>query len=204
MNNQDKNILSLFDFSGIWSSFYKNNGYRVIQIDIKLNQKPNDIFDIDEKYLDSIKPVYGILAAPPCTDTAVAGAKHFAAKDADGRTQKSIEIFNKTLEIIKYCKPKFWCLEQPVSRLMTLVPEFKQYYRGTFQPYEFGDPYRKRTVLFGDFNFPKPINMVAPLGVRKGQPDQWFSRVGGKSEKTKEYRSKTSEKFAYQFYLNNK
>ena len=44
-----KTILSLFDFSGIWSSYYKNNGYKVIQIDIKLNQKPNDIFDIDEK-----------------------------------------------------------------------------------------------------------------------------------------------------------
>ena len=201
MDNSEKIILSLFDFSGIWSSFYKNNGYKVIQIDIKLG---NDIFDLDEKYLNSIKPVYGILAAPPCTDTAVAGAKHFAAKDADGRTQKSIEIFNKTLEIIKYCEPKFWTLEQPVSRLVTLIPEFKQYFKGYFQPYHYGDPYSKKTALFGEFNFPKPTNIVQPKGMRPGQPPEWFSRVGGKSEKTKEYRSKTSEKFAEAFYENNK
>ena len=175
MDNSEKTILSLFDFSGIWSSFYKNNGYKVNNI-----------------------------VCHNCTDTAVAGAKHFAAKDADGRTQKSIEIFNKTLEIIKYCEPKFWTLEQPVSRLVTLIPEFKQYFKGYFQPYHYGDPYSKKTALFGEFNFPEPTNIVQPKGMRPGQPPEWFSRVGGKSEKTKEYRSKTSEKFAEAFYENNK
>lgn len=196
--------MSLFDFSGEWSKNYRENNYKVIQVDLKLPEKPNNIFDINNEFLDSIGSVYGILAAPPCTDTAICGAKHFAKKDASGQTQKSINIFLKTLEIIKYCRPKFWALEQPLSRLTTLIPEFKNYFRGFFQPYFYGDPYRKKTALFGDFNFPAATNMVEPRGVRKGQPDEWFSKVGGSSEKTKEYRSKTPPGFAAAFYEANK
>lgn len=34
-----------------------------------------------------------MIAFPPCTDLAVSGAKHFAAKRADGRQQASIDFF---------------------------------------------------------------------------------------------------------------
>lgn len=159
----NKIILSLFDYSGNWSFPYRLNGYNVLQVDIKLPIYPNDIFDITPQYLDylqTITPIYGILAAPPCTDTAISGAKHFKQKDLDGRTQKSIEIFNKTLEIIKYCKPKFWALEQPVSRLATLIPEFKQYLKGYFHPYHFGEPYRKKQPFLGSLIF---LNLIILL-----------------------------------------
>ena len=34
-----------------------------------------------------------IIAFPPCTDLAVSGARHFKAKQLDGRQQRSIELF---------------------------------------------------------------------------------------------------------------
>lgn len=193
-----KLILSLFDYSGNWSKPYRDAGYIIRQLDIKLG---NDIY---EYVVGSYGMVYGILAAPPCTDFAVCGAKHFAAKDADGRTTRSIALIKKTLEIIESEKPHFWCLENPVGRLNRLVPELSAFGPRYFQPYEYGDPYRKRTGLWGVFNFPEPTNIVRPEGVRVNQPDKWYSKVGGKSEKTKEYRSITPVGFSYAFFERNK
>ena len=199
-----KTILSLFDFSGIWSSYYKNNGYKVIQIDIKLNQKPNDIFDIDEKYLDSIAPVYGILASPPCTAFSGAGARWWKRQDEDGTTRECCLMAIKTLEIVEYCKPKFWAVENPVGRLNRMIPEFAKYGPKYFQPYFYGEKYSKKTGLWGQFNFPEPTNLVEPEGNRPGQPNSWYSKVGGKSPKTKEYRSMTPRGVAEAFYNCNK
>lgn len=147
--------------------------------------------------------MHGILAAPPCTDFASAGAKPFAVKDADGRTEMFVKLINKTLEIIDNTNPVFWCLENPVGRLNRLVPRLAKYGPRYFQPYQYGDPYRKKTGLWGVFKFPAPTNIVEPQGVRKGQPDAWYSAVGGKSEKTKEHRSKTSAGFAQAFFEAN-
>ena len=80
-----KTILSLFDFTGNWSKPYLDNGYNVIQVDIKHGI---DIMTWDYKSIPK-KSVYGILAAVPCTDYSVSGARWFAAKDEDGRTEKS-------------------------------------------------------------------------------------------------------------------
>lgn len=89
-------ILSLFDYTGNSSKPYNDNGFDVIQVDIKLG---TDILTFDYK---SIPDVYGILCAVPCTDFAVSGARWFAEKDRDGRTEKSIELVRKSLEIINY------------------------------------------------------------------------------------------------------
>ncbi len=37
---------------------------------------------------------------------------------------------------------------------------------------------------------------VEPTGHRPGQPNDWYSKVGGKSQRTKNYRSKTPRGFA--------
>lgn len=192
-------ILSLFDHSGVWSKPYRDAGYEVIQIDIKHGQ---DILTWDYKQIPK-EDVIGILAAPPCTDYAVSGARWFAAKDKDGRTEESLKLIDKTLDVVKYFEPEFWVLENPVGRLQRLRPEIGKPSL-IFQPYEFGDPYRKRTCLWGNFNTDLTRTVVEPQGVRKGQPDEWYSKVGGSSEATKEYRSKTSEGFAKAFFEANK
>jgi hypothetical protein len=192
----DDTILSLFDYSGIWSQPYEDAGYHVIRIDTKLG---TDIYDFDPSDLGH---VHGVLAAPPCTDFAVSGARWFKEKDADGRTQASVKLVLKTLGIINYLTPAWWALENPVGRIHKLIPQLGKP-KLIFQPYEFGDPYRKRTCIWGAFNNDLKRNVVEPQGVRKGQPDAWYSKVGGKSEKTKEYRSMTSPGFAKAFYEAN-
>ena len=113
MNNKDKIILSLFDLSGNWSRPYKEAGYKVIQIDLQLG---TDILTWDYKKIPQ-NAVYGILAAVPCTDFALSGARHFKRKDKDGSTEKSKQLVYKTLEIINYFKPHFWVIENPMSRI---------------------------------------------------------------------------------------
>ena len=65
-------IISLFDYSGVWSRPYRLAGCRVLQIEDKLG------FDVFRWNYKIIRPeiVAGILAAPPCTDLAVSGAQY--------------------------------------------------------------------------------------------------------------------------------
>lgn len=194
-----KTILSLFDHSGNWSKPYREAGYNVIQIDKKLGQ---DILTWDYKQLGE---VYGILAAVPCTDYAISGARHFEQKDKDGRTEESNKLVKKTLEIIAYFNPKFWVIENPMSRIHKLNPELGQV-KYKFHPYELAqyDPnprdsqYQKTTWLWGEFAPP----VKKPLPNIDGQ--KLYTKMGGKSEKVKELRSITPLGFAYGFYEANK
>lgn len=143
-----KVILSLFDYTGSWSKPYEDAGYKVIRIDIK---NGIDILKWDYR---NIPNVVGILAAPPCTDFALSGAQYWPVKDQDGRTAHSVALVKKTLEIVYYYKERgllFWTLENPVGRIDKLVPELKKYRLLHFHPYEFGHPYSKYTVLWGEF-----------------------------------------------------
>ena len=186
-------ILSLFDYSGNWPSPFKENGFDVIQIDIKHGI---DILTLVKDDIPSDN-IYGILAAPPCTDFAGSGAQYWKVKDADGRTAASLALIDKTLEIVSwYPGLKFWALENPVGRLQKLRPQL-----GTpwyFQPHWYGDPWTKKTGLYGKFNKDLPRNDVPP------DPNSWIMKLGGKSERTKELRSMTPIGFAKAFYEANR
>ena len=85
--------------------------------------------------------IHAILAACPCTDFAVSGARHFAAKDADGRTVSSVKLVHQTLRTIEYFKPAVWAIENPVGRIEKLggLPPW----RLSFDPNHIGsDAYR--------------------------------------------------------------
>lgn len=187
-----KTILSLFDFSGNWPSPYKENGYDVFSIDIK---QDIDILELNKEDLPD--DVYGVLAAPPCTDFSSSGAQYWKTKDADGRTAASLALVDKTIEIVNwYPELTFWALENPVGRLSTLRPALgKPWY---FQPHYYGDAYTKKTGLWGNFNKDLPRNDVKP------DPNSWIMKLGGKSERTKELRSMTPLGFARAFYQANK
>lgn len=196
MTGSKKRLLSLFDFSGRWSSPYLEAGWDVIQVDIKLG---SDILNIDLDTNPFNGPIHGVLAAPPCTDFAGSGAQYWGQKDADGRTDASVALVRKTLDIINYCQPEFWALENPVGRLPKLVPEIgKPWY---FQPYWFGDAYTKKTGLWGVFNKPEITDSVEPI--KACSQGSWLMKLGGKSERTKELRSMTPMGFAKAFYKAN-
>lgn len=194
-----KTILSLFDYSGRWSDPYRHRGYNVFQVDIKLGI---DILDLTPEDMP-FDEVYGMLAAPPCTDFAGSGAQYWGAKDLDGRTEASLLLVDKVLEFVDYYQPHFWALENPVGRLPKLRPQI-----GTpwyFNPCEFAgwlpDPsleaYTKKTGLWGTFNRPEKRAVEPSLG------NSPIMRYGGKSERTKELRSMTPRGFSEAFMLAN-
>ena len=185
-----KTILSLFDYSGNWPKYYRESGYNVLQVDIK-----HDIDILTLQPEDLPNEIHGILAAPPCTDFAGSGAQYWKQKDQDGRTDQSLKLVDKVLRMVDYYNPEFWALENPVGRLQKLRPELGEPWY--FQPYWFGDPYTKKTGLWGKFNRDLPKSPVEP------DPNSWIMKLGGKSERTKELRSMTPLGFAFAFFLAN-
>lgn len=142
--------------------------------------------------------IYGVLAAPPCTDFSGSGAQYWPEKDRDGRTLFSLSLVDATMRIVAVHADTlaFWALENPVGRLRRWLgpPAF------SFNPCDFGDPYTKKTLLWGKFNEPKK-NPVEPIKVCS--QGSWLMKLGGKSEKTKELRSITPMGFARAFYEAN-
>jgi hypothetical protein len=200
-----KTILSLFDYTGNWSAPYRRNGYNVIQQDVKLG------FDIFKDTLPqciyaSIEgaTVHGVLAAVPCTDFASSGARWWSAKqnqpaDYDGpcefknRIDMSVGMVIATLTIIEFLNPKWWCIENPIGRIRKLVPEIGES-KLIFDPCDYGDPYTKRTCLYGDFNPNLPKNPVLPV---------YGSMMHRMSSTWKTQRSETPKGFACSFFKAN-
>ena len=190
--NNNKIILDLCGGTGSWSRPYKEAGYDVRVITLPgynvLTYEPPD-------------NVYGVLAAPPCTHFTVSGAQYWKQKDADGRTFEDIRILTHCLMIIAKCKPKFWVIENPVGRMRKMLGDPAL----IFNPCDYGDPYTKKTLLWGQFNIPVKCP-VEPVFVTASNGDRYsklMMSTGGKSEKTKELRSIISPGFAESFFKAN-
>ena len=142
-----KIILDLCGGTGSWSKPYEDNGYEVINVtlpeyDVRTFQPPDN--------------VYGILAAPPCTEFAGSGARWWKEK-GNKLLIESLAVVDACMRIILISKPKFWVLENPVGRLKNYIGKPRFY----FNPCDFGDCYTKKTCLWGDFNIPE-FNKVEP------------------------------------------
>ena len=125
--NEEKTILDLCGGTGSWSEKYREAGYNVIIVTYPEN---------DVRTFKTPSGVYGILAAPPCTDFSLSGAQYWPAKDADGRTAESVEIAKACVRIIRESEPYFWALENPIGRIQELVPEIGPVML-TFDPFEY-------------------------------------------------------------------
>ena len=155
-----KIILDLCGGTGSWSKPYKDAGY-----DVRVISMP----DYDVRTYQPPKGVYGILAAPPCAQ--FSWARTNAKKPRNLRA--GMEIVQACIRVVhecqwmtqyryqKYTTLKFWAMENPSKGFLFQMwgkPWFE------FDPYDFGDNYRKRTALWGNFNAPekKPIKCTAP------------------------------------------
>jgi len=184
---QDRIILDLCGGTGAWSRPYAEAGY-----DVRLITLPDQdvrLFKIPDER------VWGILAAPPCDDFTLACTRYWKDKDADGRTQNSLSIVDACIRIVYACNPlMFWALENPAGRLFSWLGP----YQHSFNPCDYGDPWTKRTMLWGRFFKPKP-NPVEPVPSK----DSWINKLGGHSEKTKTLRAITPPGFARAFFEAN-
>ncbi|GAB3272918.1 hypothetical protein GCM10027347_44910 [Larkinella harenae] len=157
MNTDEKLILSLFDYTGAWAQPYIDAGYPVLLWD---KQIEGDILLEDGQLSDTAwkslmgysSDVYGILAAPPCTYFAASGARWWPLIPEESLTLM-IALAQLVMIFAEHCENlKFWALENPVGRIEKLIPELKPYRRMSFDPLDYGDPYTKKTILWGNFN----------------------------------------------------
>lgn len=116
-----KALISLFDFSGNQSRPYKENGFLVERIDIKLGR---DIFDFNPvRWLnnnsDYSMPEIYLIAPVPCTCYALSGNRHKAARLLNGEFEASQKLVSKTYEIINWFDKveilRCWMVENPSS-----------------------------------------------------------------------------------------
>ena len=176
-------ILDLCGGTGAWSQPYTDAGYDVYSVDLKS--------DLDVQLFESGRAghVHGILAAPPCTAFAVSGARWWAQKGPDA-LKEGLAVVDACLRIITVCEPQWWALENPVGRL--------RYYLGVpvmyFNPNDYGDPYTKKTALWGKFN-PPELHQVEPT-----EGSKMHTRYGGGSG---DQRSVTPPGFAQAFFEAN-
>ena len=196
-DNCNKIILDLCGGTGSWSKFY--------------NYEPP-------------KNVYGILAAPPCTMFSIARNDKIAKEPRDLR--EGMRIVNACLRIIHECLYdnfrygdnglKFWALENPYSGYLK---RFLGKPALVFDPYEYGDPYTKKTAIWGEFKEPKkhivkPREYIHNCGARdfvscvehfadlKQIPKGYLEKTG--LSKRTVLRSMTPLGFAKAFYEANK
>lgn len=148
-----KIILDLCGGTGSWSKPYKEAGY-----DVRLITLP----DHDVRMYLPPGNVYGILAAPPCTMFSIARQNAITPRDL----RKGMGIVRACMNIIWECRYdpvykkdgalKFWALENPFG----ILRQFLGKPTVTFEPYEYGDNWTKKTDIWGYFKEPKKKRII--------------------------------------------
>ncbi len=205
MKNRDKIILDLCGGTGAWSKPYKENGY-----DVRIITLPeNDV----RTYVPPIL-TYGILCAPPCVDFSIVKNNNLTRDMAI-----AMDIVNACVRIIFQCRVRFWALENPTG----LLRNYLKKPRFNFHPWEFGDPWTKKTDIWGKFEIPQtyyqrwtdvPKNEKLYIRPGRNKPSiaclhmsamkdiEWME--GFKADNDASFRAITPQGFAQAFYEANK
>ena len=187
MPTPPKIILDLCGGTGAWSTPYREAGY-----DVRLITLPEH--DV-RTYRPPIK-VHGCLAAPPCDHFARVGARWWKQK-GERPLRDALILVGHCLRIIRESNPEWWALENPIGRLKDFIgePVFK------FDPWWYGDPWTKRTWVWGRFNPPSKLaSAVRPILIGTPRRRDRTSRLGGGQKVT---RSITPSGFAHAFFEAN-
>lgn len=182
-------ILSLCDYSGVWSAPYRAAGYHVVQIDLQYGQ--------DVRLLEYPGPVHGILAAPDCSKFCRPGARLWP-EWGDDVLREALALVDACLRFVAICRPAWWALENPPGRLTRFLgpPRYR------FHPWHHGDPWTKLTYVWGQFAIParRPV-APAPYAahLRPGARD----RTTRMSSTARNARAETPAGFARAFFEAN-
>jgi hypothetical protein len=162
-------VLDLCGGTGAWSAPYREAGYKVEIVDPIATAVGDNYQGTVAEFLleiaaDQYPPHYHmVLAAPPCTEFAGSGARWWKEKEQKSPQllREALQIVIDCLEIIRLTEADLWALEQPVGRLPKLLPDRLGKPDLIFNPCDYGDPWTKKTCLWGHFNKPKK-NPVEP------------------------------------------
>lgn len=188
VDNSKKIILDLCEGTGAATKEYRKAGYDVRGFDIKRGR--------DVRLHDLIKDnPYGIWASPDCTELAGSGARWWAGK-GETALLKAMSVFDACIRICwayNRRNPLAWyAIENPVGRVIHKIGKPDNYY----QPCEYGDPWTKKTCLWGEYNMPvrTPVEPTEGSKIHKYPP----------SENRAELRSIISLGFARGFFKANR
>jgi N12 class adenine-specific DNA methylase len=216
-------VISLFDRTGEWSKPYADAGYHVMRYDI---ENGKDLMDFGswmgdiEEIISEGYDVVAVLAAPPCTSFAVSGnatwlTHHGSANEA--MVKKSygewaakmfdtpVDYANHLVAVVKLvveqANPKVYAMENPVGRIakQNQLPKYTLF----FDPNAYGDPYTKRTQLWGEFNPHLPTARVGGSKEDGGEGSKIHEQMTGYTKEDQLERSVTPEGFAYAFFMAN-
>lgn len=145
-------ILIACEYSGTVRDAFIKAGHQAISCDLLPTDVPGphyqgSVFDILDDGFDMM------IAHPPCTHLAVSGARHFKAKQADGRQQEALDFVHRLLDADI---PRI-ALENPISIISSRIRKPDQ----IIQPWQFGHGETKATCLWLK-NLPclEPTNIV--------------------------------------------
>lgn len=161
-------VLSLCDRTGVMVQPWLEAGYECWIVDVQhpagihhdglLRRVGCDVREFGRYH----KPPAIVFAFPPCTHLAGSGARWFA--------DKGLEALHEGLGLVIACKAICeasgapWMLENPVGSLSSYWrrPDY------TFQPWQYGDRYTKKTCLWtgGGFAMPTPWIAHKPADVK--------------------------------------
>jgi hypothetical protein len=152
-------MLSCFDHSTLMAEPWAEAGYLCYCIDLrhpKGERREGNIIRVGADMQTWIPPRGDIVFAsffPPCTDLAVSGARWFKEKGLHCLAS-AISLFARCVDIVKTLECP-WMIENPVSAISSYwrKPDY------TFHPWEYGDPYSKKTCLWVGNGFVMPEQM---------------------------------------------
>lgn len=162
MNPTKKIILDIYGGTGAWSKPYEESGQYIVNnitlpdynmLKTRYEGKSVIFAGGKEKALKiPLANIYGILAAPPCTEFSFLTSCNRPVKMETGlkTVDAALELIRRVM-LLKEAKLQFWALENPAARLKWFLgnPPLE------FDPCDFGDPWTKRTCIWGLFNIPK-------------------------------------------------
>lgn len=226
LHKEQRLIVSVFDYTGEWAKPYADAGYPVLLWDYKgegcLIQRFDHLLGQIENAIENGFYPYGLLMAPPCKDFSCAGAQYWGKKDMTKMpepfgdwtmTEYSRALVDLSGHLRDLFDWTFWVIENPPGRLEAICPELKPFRSMMFSPYQYGDPYTKKTILWGQFNTQLERNHVEPelvtikaggtKAARTYRGSSLWAKTGGGSERARALRSKTPAGFAKAFFKAN-
>ena len=145
-------LLELFNGTGSVGCVAKDMGWSVVSLDLKGADINSDILEWKYKKYP-VKYWDMIWASPPCIEYSI--AKQTGVR----KIEEANKIVIKTLEIIKYFKPRIWFVENPQTGLLKKQPFMEGLPYFDIDYCKYGMPYRKRTRLWTNIETwtPRPL-----------------------------------------------
>lgn len=164
------------EYTGIVREAFKNAGHQAVSVDLRPSAIPGihviaDIRDVLSTKFD------GAIFFPPCQYLTNAGNRYKGEAWDMGFVDDALDL----VEFLMECDIKRTAIENPPGLISTCIRPPTQ----VINPYQFGDPYKKRTCLWLK-NLPPlvPTNIVEPIG-------HWLGKKGEVEHAVKKRRDQT-------------